>query len=423
MKKEDKILKRVSRFWRELGPGLVTGASDEDPAGIATHSIAGATGGLRPIWVALYVTPLMISVQEMCSRIGLVTGKGLAGVIREHYDRRLLWAVAVVLVGVNTLNIGANFDGMAAATALILPFSTSHLALAYATLVVFLMIFVPYHRLASVLKWLTLSLLAYIATAFVVGLNWTEVLVRLLVPRLEFSREYLTIVVALFGSTVSPYLFFWAATSEMENHKGRERKSHRKLVVTGHELKTMRADVATGILFSNLVMFFVMATAASVLSGQGLGPESSIADIANALRPLAGNAAFLLFALGAVGTGLLAIPVLAGSSAYVLAEVFGWNEGLEQKFRQAKAFYIVIIFSAVIGFLMTASPYNPVYLLFLTSVVYGASAPPLIAIIMHIANNGEIMSGKVNGFVSNLFGILTLLVMTFSVGAMILFTF
>lgn len=422
MKKEDKTLKKASRFWRELGPGLVTGASDEDPAGITTHSIAGAQGGFRPLWVALYVTPLMISVQEMCSRIGLMTGKGLAGVIREHYDRRMLWAVAIILVGANTLNIGADLDGMAAATALILPFSTGVLALAYAALIIFLMIMVPYHKLASVLKWLTLSLFAYVATAFAVQLEWTEVLRNLVIPQIEFSKEYLTIIVALFGSTISPYLFFWAATSEMENHKGRERKGHRKLVVTGHELKAMRADVAVGIIFSNLVMFFVIATTANVLFGTGLGLESSIADVANALRPFAGDAAFLLFAVGAAGTGLLAIPVLAGSSAYVLAEVFGWKEGLERKFRHAKAFYAIIIISAGLGFLMTLSGYNPVYLLFFTSVVYGASSPPLIAIIMHIANDKKIMAGKVNGFVSNLFGLLTLLVMTFAVGAMLAFT-
>lgn len=421
MKKGDKKLKKASRFWRELGPGLVTGASDEDPAGIATHSIAGAQAGYRPLWVSLYVTPLMIAVQEMCSRIGLMTGKGLAGVIKEHYDRRLLWAVALVLVGANTLNIGADLDGMAAATALITPFSDDALSIFYALLIIVLMIWVPYHKLAKVLKWLTVSLFAYVVTAFVAGLQWTSVLSDLVVPHIEFSRQHLTIIVALFGSTISPYLFFWAATSEMENHRGKERKGHRRLVVTGHELKSMRVDVATGILFSNVVMFFVIATTASVLFGTGLSPESSIADVANALRPFAGDAAFLLFAVGAVGTGMLAIPVLAGSSAYVIAEVFGWKEGLERKFRRAKAFYGVIIFSALFGLLLTTSGYNPVFLLFLTSVVYGAASPPLIAIIMHIANDRKIMDGKVNGFFANVFGFLTLAVMTFAVGAMFAF--
>jgi len=414
-------LKKASRFWRELGPGLVTGASDEDPAGITTHSIAGAQGGYRPIWVALYVTPLMIAVQEMCSRIGLMTGKGLAGVIKEHYDRRLLWLVAIILLGANTLNIGADLDGMAAATALILPFSSHALALFYTGLIIVLMVWVPYHKLAGVLKWLTLTLFAYVATAFVAHLQWTEVLKNLVVPHLEFSKEYVTIIVALFGSTISPYLFFWAATSEMENHKGKERKDHRRLVVTGHELKSMRTDVTIGILFSNLVMFFVIATTASVLFGTGLNPDSSIADVASALRPFAGDAAFLLFAIGAVGTGLLAIPVLAGSSAYVLAEVFGWKEGLERKFRRAKAFYGIIIFSSVVGFFMTTLGYNPVFLLFLTSVVYGATSPPLIAVIMHIANNRKIMDGKTNGIVSNVMGFITLAVMTFAVVAMFVF--
>lgn len=423
MKSKRSLTKKISRFWRQLGPGLVTGASDEDPAGITTHSIAGAQGGYKPLWVALYVTPLMIAVQEMCSRIGLVTGKGLAGTIKEHYSKKLLVAVAVILVGANTLNIGADLNGMAAATKLILPVPLWILALFYAALIIVLMVVFPYHKIARVLKWLSLSLLAYVVAAFVTKQEWIQILYSTIVPQLEFSKEYLTIIVALLGSTISPYLFFWAATSEMEAHKAKEQRGHRKLVVTGHELKNMRVDVAVGIFFGNLVMFFVMATAASVFFGNGLNPDSSIAEVASALRPLAGDLAFLLFAVGAVGTGLLAIPVLAGSSAYVISEVFGWNEGLSKKFRRARAFYGVIIFSALIGFMMTLSGYKAVFLLFLTSVVYGAASPPLIAIIMHIANNRKIMGDNVNGLISNVFGALTLLAMTAAVVAMVLFVF
>lgn len=414
--------KKISRFWHELGPGLVTGASDEDPSGIATHSIAGAQGGYAPLWVALYVTPLMTAVQEMCSRIGLVTQKGLAGVIKEHYSKKLLFAVAVILVGANTLNIGADLNGMAAATQLIIPLPLWILALFYTGLIIFLMVAFPYHKIASVLKWLTISLFAYVATAFVTEQDWLLILKSTLIPQFEWSKEYVTIIVALLGSTISPYLFFWAATSEMEQHKAKEVKGHRKLVVTGHELKAMRADVTVGIILANLVMFFVMATAASVFFGNGLDPNSSIAEVAAALKPLAGDAAFLLFAVGAVGTGLLAIPVLAGSSAYVLSEVFGWKEGLSRKFRRAKAFYGVIIVSALVGYLMTLSGYNPVFLLFLTAVVYGAASPPLIAVIMHIANNRKIMGKNTNGLLTNVLGALTLFAMTFAVVALIAFS-
>ncbi len=409
----------MNTWWKKLGPGLVTGASDDDPSGIATYSIAGAQTGYRLLWMALYVMPLMVAVQEMCARIGLVTGEGLAGTIRRHYGRVLLVPVAVLLIGANTLNIGADLRGMASATALLLPVPEWLLALAFAVAVVLTLLRFPYAKIARVLKWLTISLLTYIAAAFVTHQDWLRILWSTLVPGLQSAVHDRAVVVAVLGTTISPYLFFWMASQEVEEREEKAAASHQSFAVTDGELKDMREDVGWGMAFSNVIMFFIMATTASVFFGRGLNEFSSVAEVASALKPLAGNAAFLLFALGMIATGFLAIPVLAGSSAYVLTEALGLHGSLSRKFHEARAFYATILCSGLIGFLMAFSGLGAVYLLFLTAVVYGVVSPPLIALVLHIANNPRVMGRRRNGPLANLFGFVTLSVMT--IAAVLLF--
>ena len=410
----------MEKWWKKLGPGLVTGASDDDPSGIATYSITGAQTGYRLLWLAPYTIPLMIVIQEMCARIGLVTGEGLAGTIRRHYSRFLLVPVAILLIAANTLNVGADLHGMASAMALLLPVPEWLLALGFAALIVVVLTLYPYYKIARALKWLTFSLLTYIAAAFVTQQDWLRILWSTLVPQLHTLTSDSAVVVAMLGTTISPYLFFWMASQEVEDHEERVARSGAPFQVTEAELKEMRGDVSWGMAFSNVIMFFIVATSASVFFGRGLSPDSSSADVASALRPLAGNAAFLLFALGVIGTGLLAIPVLAGSSAYVLTEAFGLRGSLSRKFHEARAFYGTIIFSGLVGFLMTLSGYGAVYMLFMTAVVYGVISPPLIALILHIANNKKVMGAHCNGWFANLFGLITLAIMT--VAACVLFT-
>lgn len=403
----------MKSWWKKLGPGLITGASDDDPSGITTYSLSGAQAGYRLLWMSLYTIPLMAAVQEMCARIGLVNGVGLAGTIRKHYDRFLLIPVAVLLIGANTLNVGADLHGMSSAAALVLPLPEWLLSALFAAAIVLLMVYYPYWKIARVLKWLTLSLLTYIAAAFVTHQDWVSILWSTLIPRFGALKDDAMIAVAVLGTTISPYLFFWMASEEVEERRHQE--ANGGFSIDEASLKEMRADVTIGMVFSNLIMLFIMATCASVFFGHDLSIESSVADIASALRPLAGNAAFLLFATGVVGTGFLAIPVLAGSSAYALAESFDVHSSLSAKMRDARVFYWTIIFSGVIGFLISLLPFSPVFLLFATSIVYGVTSPIMIAVIMHIANNKKIMGSHVNRPIDNLFGGLAFLVMVAAV--------
>ncbi len=412
----------MTQWWKKLGPGLITGASDDDPSGIATYSLAGARTGYRMLWMSLYTIPLMVAVQEMCARIGLVSGEGLAGTIRRHYGRALLFPVAILLIGANTLNVGADLRGMASSAALVLPVPEWCLAAIFALAIVLLMIYFPYWKIARVLKWLTLSLLTYIAAAFVTHQDWIGILTSTLLPRFGNLKEDAAIAVAVLGTTISPYLFFWMASEEVEERDAHEER-HGSYEVTDATLKEMREDVSWGMVFSNLIMLFIIATSASVFFGHGLDANASVADIASALKPLAGNASFLLFALGVVGTGFLAIPVLAGSSAYVLAEACGVRGGLSKRLRDAKIFYFTIILSGLAGFLIALTGYGAVFLLYATAIVYGVISPILIAVILHIANNRAIMRQYVNGRVTNLLGAATLIVMTAAVGLLALTSF
>ncbi|HSX32049.1 MAG TPA: divalent metal cation transporter, partial [Candidatus Saccharimonadales bacterium] len=341
----NKVLKKGKDYWLMLGPGLTTGASDDDPSGIATYSQTGAQFGFGLLWMAPWTLPLMATVQEMCARIGLVTGRGLAGNIRVFFSKHVLYVCTALLFCANSFNIGANLGAMAKAAQLLAPsLSFTWLVIGFAFFSLLLQIFTPYARYARYLKWLALILLSYILSAIMADLNWTQVLKNGFIPHIEFNKEQIVLICAILGTTISPYLFFWQTSQEVEQavEKGQMRVQDR-----GHasrkEVKSMRIDVWTGMLLSNLVMFFIIAAAGGILYPNGITEITSAAQAAEALRPFAGDATFFLFAIGIIGTGLLAIPVLAGSSSYALAESLRWREGLYRNLEQAKAFYGIII--------------------------------------------------------------------------------
>lgn len=407
-------MKNIKKFLDKIGPGVITGASDDDPSGIATYSIAGAQAGYSILWTALFTFPLMVAIQEMCARIGLVTGKGLAGLIRSHYPKYILLAMAFLVVVSNTINIGADISGMAESAHLVIPIHPTILAIVATILIIFLLINFSYRAIASSLKWLTFTLFAYILAGLITKQDWPSIFFHTFVPVIKFNATSIALIVAILGTTISPYLFFWQTSEEVEEKLETDQVERRRKIqiVTKHELKGMREDVTLGMFFSNIVMFAIIATSASTLYKGGFGQIQTAAQAASALKPLAGDTAFLLFAAGVVGTGLLAIPVLAGGAAYVVSETFDWQEGLSKKFHQAAAFYWVIIASTVIGFIVNLLGFNPFKLLFYTAVLYGVIAPILIAMILHISNRGDIMGDKANGIVSNILGGTTFILMT-----------
>lgn len=404
---------KLKKLFSKFGPGIVTGASDDDPSGIATYSIAGASAGYSFLWTAFLTFPLMAAIQEMCARIGVVTEKGLAGNLKAKYKSTLLLLpLAVGIIIAQTINIGADLAGMAAATKLLLPANPLIIASVYTVLIIVLMVYFPYKFIAQKLKWLTFALFAYIATALVTKQDWGQIWQHSFLPNLDFSKETITLIVAILGTTISPYLFFWQTSEEVEERKELEREKQKKIIVTKHELKMVAEDVNVGMFFSNLVMFAIIATSASTLYSAGIREIETAGQAAQALEPIAGSAASLLFTLGIVGTGLLAIPVLAGSAAYAVSEIFGWEEGLDKSFRQAKAFYIVIVASTLVGFAMNLLSINPFKALFYTAVIYGLMAPILIGVIMILANNKNLMGNKTNGRATNILGGITFAVMS-----------
>jgi NRAMP (natural resistance-associated macrophage protein)-like metal ion transporter len=394
-------------FLQRLGPGFITGASDDDPSGIATYSQTGAQFGYNQLWTALFSLPLMTAVQEMCGRIGLVTGTGLAGNIRRHYPRPLLYVAVALLLVANTINIGADLGAMAASARLLigLPFGALLLVMTISTVV--LEVFVSYKTYARYLKYLTLSLFAYVLTAFVVRQPWREVAYRTFVPSFSFSRDYLMNIVAILGTTISPYLFFWQADEEVEEEVAKHKLRAMdvgKPRVTQQEIRDLRLDTIAGMSFSNVVMFFIILTTASTLGAHGVTNIQSATDAAEALRPLAGNFAFLLFALGIVGTGLLAVPVLAGSASYAVAESFDWHEGLYLKLRRAHGFYGVITIATFGGLITNFVHIDPFKMLYYTAILNGIAAPPLLVLILLISNNGKIMGARTNSVLANVLG-------------------
>ena len=410
---------KLTKFWKSLGPGLVTGASDDDPSGIATYSQAGAAYGLSTLWTALITFPLMAAIQEMCGRIGLVTAQGLTGTLKTHYSKPVLYLMVLFSFPAIVMNIGADIAGMGAVGNLLFPkIHAIFFSIAFTIILLVLIILLPYQKIAAVLKYLCIVLLVYLVVPFLYQQNWLAILKGTFIPHITFDKNFISILVAILGTTISPYLFFWQATMEVE-----ERKLRKKIVLNKKVMADMKADVDFGMFFSNLVMFFIILTTGTVLFNAGIHHIDTVEQAAQALRPLAGESAYLLFAVGVIGTGLLAIPVLSGSLSYIISETFGWTQGFDKKFFEAKAFYIVIAISLLLGLAMNAIGISPVKALIYSAILYGLTAPVLIAVILHIANNKKVMGKFVNGKLSNILGITTLLLMTAAAGTLIYLQF
>lgn len=410
----------IRRFLKILGPGLITGASDDDPSGIATYSQAGAKFGLATLWTALITFPLMAAIQEMCARIGIVTSKGLTTNIRNNYPKPILYLVILFTFPAVILNIGADIAGMGAVANLIFPSIPSHFfTIGFTIILMALIIYLPYKKIAAILKYLCVFLLLYLIVPFLAEQDWGEIAKNTFIPTIKFNRDFIGILVAILGTTISPYLFFWQATMEAEDIKHKKRR----LMVDKRMIHKMDMDVDFGMFFSNLVMFFIILTTGTVLFNGGITEISSVEQAAKALEPLAGKLSYSLFALGIIGTGLLAIPVLTGCLSYMLSETFNWNGGLDKKYYQAKSFYWVIIISLLIGLAINYTGINPIQALLYTAILYGITSPVLIALILHISNNKKVMGEFTNGKWSNILGVIALLLMTVSAALLIYFQF
>jgi NRAMP (natural resistance-associated macrophage protein)-like metal ion transporter len=381
------------KLLKVLGPGLITGASDDDPSGIATYSQVGAQFGYGLSWVMLFSWPLMCAIQEISARIGRVTGRGIAGNLRHHYPRGIGFAIVLLVVVANVINLGADLGAMGAALKLLIGGPDLLYVAGFGVISVLLETFSRYSRYVSVLKWLTLSLFAYVAVALVVHLPWGLVGHSLIVPRITWSAAYLTAVVAILGTTISPYLFFWQAEEEVEEVKERPkaRPLERAPEQAPAEFARIRVDTYVGMGLSNAVALFIILTTAATLNAHGVTDIQTSAQAAEALRPIAGRLAFFVFALGIIGTGLLALPVLAGSSAYALGETFGWHVGLARKPNRAKAFYGCIAAATLIGVLLNFSPIDPIKALFWSAVVNGVVAAPVMVLMMLMGSNRKVM--------------------------------
>lgn len=417
----DKTLKRGKDYWDTLGPGLTTGASDDDPSGIATYSQAGAQFGFQLLWMAAFTFPLMSVVQEMCARIGLVTGRGLAANIRIVLSRRVLYICSILLFAANAFNIGADLGAMAKGAQLIAPgFNFTLLVIGFAILMLGLQIFTPYERYAKYLKWLAMVLFAYILSAILAHLNWSDVLHHAVVPHITFSREQILLICAILGTTISPYLFFWQTSQEVEDQiaQGKTTVPMRQ-GASKQEVKSMRIDVWSGMLLSNLVMFFIIAACGALLFTKGITNIDSAAQAAEALRPFAGNASYFLFAAGIIGTGLLAIPVLAGSSSYAISESLKKQGSLSKNLKQAYAFYGVIIISMIVGLGINFIGLNPIKALIYSAVANGIVAPVVLVLILLISSNKKVMGEWVNGPITKIVGWSTTVLMIAAGGAAI----
>jgi len=388
---------RVRRFFQELGPGLITGAADDDPSGISTYSVTGAAFGYSPLWVALFSFPLMSAVQLMCARLGMVTGRGLAGVLRRNYPRWVLWFACSLLVVANVVNIGADLGGMAEATQMVTGIPELIWTPIYAVLVIVLLFWSSYRFIANTFKWLTLVLFAYVIAAFLANPDWRSVLLSTFVPRIQLSSDYLSTFVGILGTTISPYLFFWQASQEVEEERKMGRTSLRQRKgATAEELRTSRIDVITGMFFSNLVMYFIILTTAATLHVHGQTDIETAQQAAEALRPFAGNGAYFLFTVGLIGTGMLGVPVLAAAAAYAVAEAMAWRGTLEDRPPLAKKFYAVMSIAMFIGLTLNYFGFNAVKMLFWTAVLNGVLAPPLIVLVVLITSSRKIMGVHVN---------------------------
>lgn len=420
MKASTKFIVRLKKGIRVLGPGLITGASDDDPSGIATYSQAGAGFGFATLWTALITFPMMAAIQEMCARIGMVTQEGLTGTLKKNYPKSILYLVMIFSFPAITLNIGADLQGMGAVANLLFPkVPVFAFSIVFTAILIFCIIKYPYQKISKILKWLCLSLFLYIIVPFLVHPNWLAVFKNTFLPTIHFNKDFIGILVAILGTTISPYLFFWQTTMEAENMNHRVRK----IFVDKRTLGYMKKDVNFGMLLSNLVMFFLILTTGAVLHNAGITQIDTVGQAAKALEPVAGKSAYLLFAIGVIGTGFLAIPVLTGSLSYIIAETFSWEEGLDKNFRQAKGFYITIVISLLIGLSMDFLGISPIQALIYTAILYGITAPVMIVIVMLICNNKKIMGEFTNGKWSNMMGTVTFIVMSIAAVALLYLQF
>lgn len=411
-----RFAKKTNAYWKALGPGLTTGASDDDPSGIATYSQTGAQFGFNLLWTSLFTFPLMAVVQEMCARIGIVTGRGLAGNIRLHFPKRILFVSAWLLFMANAFNIGADVGAMAKAVQLLIPAVDFHfMVIAITVFSLGIQIFSNYTKLARYLKWLALVLFAYVFSALLAHIDWSSVAHQAIVPHLTFGKEELIILCAILGTTISPYLFFWQTSQEVEDEISRGKKLLRSRQGSSlREIWRMRMDVWVGMLLSNVVMFFIIVTGAALLHSHGITDIVSADQAAEALRPFAGESTYFLFAIGIIGTGLLALPVLAGSSAYALAEAYHWKEGLSKPLKQAHSFYGAIIISMLAGMAINFTSLNPFKALVYAGVANGLVAPVVLVLTLLLASNRKVMGKWVNQPISNVIGWITVVLMTVS---------
>lgn len=414
------IFSKLKSFWKKLGPGLITGASDDDPSGIATYSQAGAAFGLTTLWTALITFPLMSAIQEMCARIGMITSQGLTGTLKKHYPKPVLYLMILFSFPAIVLNIGADIAGMGAVGNLLFPsIDASYFSVFFTLLMLILIIYLPYYKIAAVLKYLCIAMMVYLVVPFFTEQNWKQVFLAALLPKIEFNRDFILILVAILGTTLSPYLFFWQATMEVEEIKRRKKT----LIVNKKVIHEMGREIDLGMLLSNLVMFFIILTSGTVLYNAGIYRIDTVEEAARALRPLAGNFAYILFAVGVIGTGLLAIPVLSGSLSYIFSEAFGWAEGLDKKFNEAKPFYSIVALSLLLGLSLNYIGITPVQALIYSAILYGITAPVLIAIILHICNNKAVMGKFTNTRRSNFLGIAAFIIMSIAAIALLYFEF
>ena len=411
------FLKKIKRFWKYLGGGLISGASDDDAAAITTYAIAGTRLGFSSLWTAFFTFPLMTAIQEMSARIGMVTKMGLAGVLKKYYSSRLLALIVIIMISTNVLNIGADLSGMSAATNLLIPqIPVRVLDVFYALIIILLIIFLDFKKMIKYFKWLALTLIFYVAAALMISHDWSEVLKRVAYPVLTLNKETVSIIIAIFGTTLAPYMFFWQTSEEAFEEKNlhHEHSLHRDGKLE-KEINHMRKDVTFGMFFSNLIMFFIIVLAATLFFARNGVKIETIDQLSKLLGPLLGDFGQLVFTLGIVGTGFLVIPILAAGSAYILSETFGWKYGLEKKFKKAKGFYLVIIISTALALFLNYFGINPVKLLFYTAFFHGLVLPLLIFSILSIANNRKIMGSYTNGKFSNALGYVALVFMSAAV--------
>ena len=405
MKKSNPLIK----FWKILGPGLITGASDDDPSGIATYSQAGAAFGLSTLWTSIVAFPLMASIQQMCAKIGLVTSQGLTGALKANYPKPILYVMLLFSFPAIVMNIGADIAGMGAVGNLLFPkIDAIYFSVFFTLMLLILIIYLPYQKIAATLKYLCIVLLVYLIVPFLFKQDWMDVAKNTFIPTIELNKNFISVLVGILGTTISPYLFFWQASMEVEEMKHKKRH----LIVNKKIINDMETDVDFGMSFSGVVMFFIILTTGTVLYQAGINQIDTVEQAAAALKPLAGNFAYLLFAIGVIGTGLLAIPVLSGSLSYIITETFGWEQGLDKKFHEAKAFYIVMAISLILGLSLNYIGISPVKALIYTAILYGMTAPVLIAIILHISNNKKVMGEYTNSKKTNILGFASLIIMT-----------